>query len=132
MDGDAPAGEGDQGEQRGEVAKASGAVADEPHSRVHGLQASVVDAQHDGVGDRLAMTLEGDRHRDEGRGLGGGGGEDPLIQQIHRLVMVAGGVDGLQLVGEQPAAVDIAVGVLELLEDTALAGAQGVGAASGS
>ncbi len=48
MDADAPAGEGDQGEQRGEVAKASGAVADEPHGRVHGLQASVVDAQHDG------------------------------------------------------------------------------------
>ncbi len=53
MDGDAPAAEG---EQRGEVANASGAVADEPHGRVHGLQVGVVDAQHDGVGDRLAMT----------------------------------------------------------------------------
>ena len=81
-------------------------------------------------GDVFAVGVEGQRGADERLELADACRVDPFVEEPHRLQVVTGLVDGAELVDEQPSAVQIQVGLGELVEDRLVLGAEVVGAAA--
>jgi hypothetical protein len=89
-------------------------VADEPDRRVHALEAGVGESEIDGVGDLVAVDVEGKGDTDERAQLARQRGEDPVAQKRGCLVVVVRQVDAAQLLDQKPAGASVLVGRLEL------------------
>jgi len=63
-------------------------VADEPYGRIHAFEAGVGESEPDGVGDLVAVDVEGKGGTDERVQLARQRGEDPVVEKRGCLVVV--------------------------------------------